>query len=98
MDEYIESFGEPARGRLHELRALSRAGVPHAVEELKWGSPAYTLGTILFVFSGHKDHANFVVTPSTLAAFTDELDGYTTGKGRGQLPYGVPIPTASSHR
>lgn len=93
MDEYIESFPEPARNRLRELRELSRRHAPGATEGLKWGHPAYSLGTILFVFSGHKKHANIVFTPSTLAAFVDELDGYTTGKGSVQLPYGTDAPT-----
>ncbi len=92
VDEYLESFPESARPRLRELRELSRTRVPHAAEALKWGHPAYSLGTILFVVSGHKQHANIVFTPSTLNAFVDELEGFATGKGSVKLPYSEPIP------
>ena len=75
--------------------ASSAAGPrPEATEELKWGHPAYSLETILFVFSGHNNHANLVFTPSTRQAFADELSGLTTGKGSVQLPYADPLPTA----
>jgi uncharacterized protein YdhG (YjbR/CyaY superfamily) len=93
VDEYIDSFPVAVQPRLRELRRISRAGAPHATEGLKWGSPAYSLGTILFVFSGHQKHANFVFTPSTLAAFSGRLSGYKTGKGSVQLPYDAPVPT-----
>ena len=92
VDEYIDSFPEAVQPRLRELRKISRAGAPDATEGLKWGNPAYLLGTILFVFSGHQKHANFVFTPSTLAAFSDQLSGYKTGKGSIQLPYDEPVP------
>jgi uncharacterized protein YdhG (YjbR/CyaY superfamily) len=65
VDEYIGSFSGPAQARLRELRELSRAAAPETTEELKWGHPAYSLETILFVFSGHQNHANLVFTPST---------------------------------
>ncbi|WGW10582.1 DUF1801 domain-containing protein [Saxibacter everestensis] len=93
VEQYIDSFPDVVRQRLQELRELSRSNAPDAVEGLKWGSPAYSSGTILFVFSGHKKHANFVFTPSTLRAFIDELDGYATGKGSVQLPYDKPVPS-----
>jgi len=92
VDEYIDSFPAEARARLRELRELSRLHAPHATEGLKWGNPAYWVETILFVFSGHKSHANFVVTPSTLEAFVPEVGGRTTGKGSIQLPYTEPVP------
>ncbi|AUI49567.1 iron chaperone [Arthrobacter crystallopoietes] len=93
VDAYIGSFAEDVQLRLRELREISRNCAPNATEGLKWGHPAYSLGTILFVFSGHQKHANFVFTPSTLAAFSDQLIGYKTGKGSIQLPYDAPVPT-----
>jgi uncharacterized protein YdhG (YjbR/CyaY superfamily) len=93
VDQYIDSFPEAVQSRLWELREISRAGAPNAAEGLKWGHPAYWLGTILFVFSGHQKHASFVFTPSTLAAFSDQLTGYKTGKGSIQLPYDASVPT-----
>lgn len=92
VDGYIDPFPEPARRRLVELRDLCRAHAPAAVEELKWGNPAYSMGVILFVFSGHQAHANMMFTPSTLEAHLPELDGFATGKGSVRLPYDRPIP------
>jgi hypothetical protein len=43
--------------------------------------------TILLVFAGYAEHANFVFTPSTREAFADELSGFRTGKGSVQLPH-----------
>jgi uncharacterized protein YdhG (YjbR/CyaY superfamily) len=93
VDEYLDEFPGPAQALLRQLREISLAGVPRATEGLKWGSPAYSLDTILFVFSGHKNHANFVFTPSTREAFARELTGFKTGKGSVQLPYTDPVPT-----
>ncbi|MGO1227959.1 MAG: iron chaperone [Brachybacterium sp.] len=95
VDEYIAAFDGPARARLHELRALAQEAVPEASEALKWGSPAYLhpRGTILFVCSAHRHHANFTVTPSTREAFAAELTAYETGKGSVKLPYTTPVPT-----
>jgi uncharacterized protein YdhG (YjbR/CyaY superfamily) len=93
VDEYIDSFPDPARKRLRELRALSRAHAPEASETLKWGATAYSVETILFVFAGYTKHANFVFTPSTREAFAGELSRFRTGKGSVQLPYADPVPT-----
>ncbi|MFT4470773.1 iron chaperone [Arthrobacter sulfonylureivorans] len=93
VDEYLESFPEEAARRLAELRQLSRTHVPQADEGLKWGNPAYSLdGTIMFIFAGYQQHANFVFTPSTLDAFSAELAGFQTGKGSIKLPYSGPVP------
>lgn len=92
VEEYLERFPEPAAALLRQLRELSLSAVPDAVEGLKWGNPAYSLGTILFIFAGYKNHANFVFTPSAREAFAADLTGFTTGKGSVQLPYTDPVP------
>lgn len=94
IDEYIASHDEPAATLLRELRALSRDAAPATTEAIKWGSPAYVhpQGTIMFVFSGHKQHANVTFTPSTREAFAAELAAFETGKGSVKLPYDRPVP------
>lgn len=94
VDEYLRSLDEVPAARLRELRRLSCEAAPTATECLKWGSPAYVHeeGTILFVFSAFKKHANFVFTPSTRAAFDDELVGFETGKGSIKIPYTTHVP------
>lgn len=93
VDEYISSSPKVAQARLRELRELSLAGAPQATEGIKWGQPAYSLDTILFVFAGYKQHANLVFTPSTREAFSADLTQFRTGKGSVQLPYDEPLPT-----
>jgi len=94
VEEYLDAFPHADQGLLRELRALSLTAAPEATETLKWGQPAYVheRGTILFMFSGHQSHANFVVTPSVREQFAAELEGFETGKGSVKLPYGRPVP------
>lgn len=94
VDGYIATFTDAHhREFLTRLRLLSREQVPQATESLKWGNPAYSLDTILFVFAGYSKHANFAFTPSTKEAFAGRLQGFDTGKGSIKLPYEREIPT-----
>ena len=94
VDEYIATFPENQKEKLVELRNLVRSTLPDTDEVLKWGAPAAVEkdGMILVVFSGHKQHMNFVATPSTKQAFEKELSAYITGKGSVQLSYDEPLP------
>ncbi|HLS15378.1 MAG TPA: DUF1801 domain-containing protein [Beutenbergiaceae bacterium] len=94
VEEYLATFNEPAVGLLRDLRRLCTESAPDCTEQLKWGHPAYVHpdGVIMFVFSGHANHANIAFTPSTKEAFDAELGGFQTGKGRLALPYGDPLP------
>ncbi|ATG51855.1 hypothetical protein CFK38_10215 [Brachybacterium vulturis] len=94
IDEYIARLDEPAAARMRELRAVARETVPEADEAMKWGAPAFVhpRGTILFVCSAHRRHANVTFTPSTREAFAEELAAFETGKGSVKLPYVAPVP------
>ncbi|MFI8186923.1 DUF1801 domain-containing protein [Actinacidiphila glaucinigra] len=94
VDAYIEGITGKSREVLEQVRALAIEGAPEASEAIKWGHPAWVhpSGTILFVASAHAKHANVVFTPSTREAFDADLDGFSTGKGSVQLPYGRPVP------
>lgn len=94
INEYINAAPPLGRALLNERRDLSREAAPDAVEQIKWGHPAYVHsdGVILFMFSGHKAHASVAFTPSTRAAFEAELTQYRTGKGTVALPYDTPPP------
>ncbi|MFA9288620.1 MAG: iron chaperone [Weeksellaceae bacterium] len=93
VDEYIDSFPENIQAKLRELRAILKEIAPDATEAMKWGSPVFEEKRILFAYAAYKDHMNFMPHPSSLAPFTDELQGYKTGQGSVQLPYDKPIPT-----
>lgn len=83
VDDYLVGLSDDAALRIDELRELSRRSAPGAEETIKWGSPAmvHPDGTILFVHSAHKHHANVTFTPSTRKAFARELREYATGEG-----------------
>jgi len=95
VEEYIAGASGAAAEMLLTLRNLSRNAAPQATEALKWSHPAlvHPAGTILFVYSAHKQHANVTFTPSTREAFAEELADFDTGKGSVKLPYGAPVPT-----
>lgn len=94
IDVYIDQSPDAGRRQLQELRALCRKVAPEAVEQIKWGHPAYVHpdGVILFMFSAHKAHASFAVTPTTREAFADELGRFRTGRGTVALPYDSALP------
>ena len=94
VDEYIKAAPKEAQQMLQEIRAILKSVAPKATEAIKWGSPVLEDKRILFAFSAHKTHINFMPTQSSLAPFKKELEDYTTGKDTIQLPYDKPLPKA----
>lgn len=92
VDEYIAAAPEYAQAHLKEIRSILQEVAPDATEAMKWGSPVFEGKRIYFAYAAYKDHMNFMPHPSSLAPFTDELQGYKTGQGSVQLPYDKPIP------
>lgn len=92
VDEYIESAPKEAHKHLREMRAILRKVAPRATEALKWGSPAFEEGRILFAYAAFKSHLGFMPTPSAMKPFKEELAKYKTGKGSIQFPYDKPLP------
>lgn len=92
VDEYIAVAPKQAQEKLHELRSILKEVVPNAKEAIKWGQPVMEEKRILFAYSAHKTHLNFMPTRSTVDVFREELTGYTTGKDTIQLPYNQPLP------
>jgi uncharacterized protein YdhG (YjbR/CyaY superfamily) len=94
IDDYIDESPDAGRRPLQRLRALCRGAAARGVEQIKWGHPAFVHpdGVILFMFSAHKAHVSFAVTPTTREAFADELGTFRTGKGTVALPYDAELP------
>ena len=92
--QYINAAPKDARPHLRELRKLLKKAAPKAKEVLKWGSPAYEDGRILFAFAAFKSHLNFMPTPSAMKPFLHELADFKTGKGSIQFPYSKELPGA----
>ena len=94
VDEYIATAPEQAQDKLRELRAILKAVAPKATEAIKWGYPVLEAKHILFSYSAHKTHLNFMPTRTTLEPFKDELKDFTTGRDTIQFPYDKPLPKA----
>jgi uncharacterized protein YdhG (YjbR/CyaY superfamily) len=90
--EYIRAAPREAQPRLREIRAVLKAIAPDASETLKWGSPVFQVGRILFSYSAHKSHLSFAPTGPALRRFRDELKQYRSGKDSVQFPYDKPLP------
>ena len=89
---YIAAAPKEAQAKLKELRAILKRVVPKATEAIKWGSPVFEEKRILFAYTAHRTHLNFMPTRSTLQHFKEELAPYTTGKDTIQFPYDQPLP------
>jgi uncharacterized protein YdhG (YjbR/CyaY superfamily) len=94
ITEYIASAPSAAQKHLRAIRSLLRKVAPKATENIKWGTPVMEEKRILFSYSAHKAHLNFMPTGPALEPFKKELAGYKTGKDTIQFPYDKPLPTA----
>lgn len=92
IDEYIENAPEAAIEKLAEIRSILREVAPDAAEMIKWGQPVLVEKRVLFSFSAHKTHLNFMPTGPALEPFRNELSGFKTGKDTIQFPYNKPLP------
>jgi uncharacterized protein YdhG (YjbR/CyaY superfamily) len=92
VDEYIDAAPEEAQAKLRQIRAILKKVAPKATETLKWGSPVFEDGRILFSYSAHKSHLHFSPTGPALEPFKEELAAFKTGKDTVQLPYDKPLP------
>lgn len=92
VDEYINAAPPPAQDKLREIRSILKKVAPNATELLKWGSPVFMENRILFSYSAHKTHINFMPTGPAMEPFTEELSEFITGKDTIQLPYNRPLP------
>lgn len=92
IDAYIAAAPPQAQPHLREIRALLKEVTPDAREAIKWGSPVFEQGRILFSFSAHKAHLNFMPTGPSIEPFREALEGFKTGKDTIQFPYDRPLP------
>ena len=94
VDEYIAASPQGAQEKLREIRAILKKVAPKATESLKWGSPVFEEGRILFSYSAHKSHLNFSPTGPAMEPFGEELAEFKTGKDTIQFAYDKPLPKA----
>jgi uncharacterized protein YdhG (YjbR/CyaY superfamily) len=94
VEYYINDSPPEAQKHLRELRALLKKVAPKATEAIKWRTPVFEEGRILFSFSAFKTYITFMPTRTTLNKFKSEVKGYKTGKDTIQFPHDKPLPTA----
>ena len=92
VTEYIAAAPKQARKQLREIRSILKSVAPGATETLKWGSPVFEEGRILFSYSAHKSHLNFSPTGPAMKPFKEELAKFKTGKDTIKFPYDKPLP------
>jgi uncharacterized protein YdhG (YjbR/CyaY superfamily) len=93
--EYFAGIGEPARSALEEIRAAIRSVVPaETAEVISYGIPAFRHHGILVWYAAFADHCSLFPTAEIIAAFKDELKGFSTSKGTIHFPRNKPIPVA----
>ena len=98
IDQYIASKPEALRPVLERVRATIAKALPEAEEAISYQIPAFKLnGKVVVFFAGWKEHFSiYPAGPDLLAAFADDLKGYTVSKGTIQFPLDHPVPCASS--
>jgi uncharacterized protein YdhG (YjbR/CyaY superfamily) len=93
VEEYLARVPEPARSTLLEVRAAIRSAVPpEATEVISYRIPAFKYKGPLLWYAAFSDHCSLFPTAAVIAAFKNELKGYTTSKGTIHFPVDKPLP------
>lgn len=93
VDEYIQSFPEPTKSLLMQMRELVLAAHPEIEEKIAYGMPAYRYKGVLVYFAGYARHIGFYPSGEGITAFEKRLSKFKSGKGSVQFPLDQPLPT-----
>jgi len=95
VEEYLAAVPEPTRTTLNELRAAIRSAVPaSATEIISYRIPAFKDKQVLVWYAAFTNHCSLFPTASVIAAFRQELRGFSTSKGTIQFPLDQALPIA----
>jgi uncharacterized protein YdhG (YjbR/CyaY superfamily) len=94
VDDYIAAQPQAAQQVLGRVRSTIRAALPRAEEVISYQIPAYRFeGRPVLYFAGWKQHYSLYPAGERLvAAFKQELAGYTISKGTIRFPLDAPVP------
>jgi len=97
IDDYIDNQPKETQKVLQELRSIIKEAVPDAIEILNYKVPAFILvpggkRDQQIMMAGYAKFVGFYPFPTTLEAFSDELNVYKQGKGSVQFPFTKPLP------
>jgi uncharacterized protein YdhG (YjbR/CyaY superfamily) len=94
VDRYIAAQPRALQGVLERVRSTIRKAVPGGEEVISYGIPAYKRrGHPMLYFAGWKQH--YSIYPSNdriVAAFREQLKGYSLSKGTIRFPLDEPVP------
>jgi uncharacterized protein YdhG (YjbR/CyaY superfamily) len=94
VDEYLANIQQPARNTLNQIRAAIRSVVPpETTEVISYGIPAFKYKGVLVWYAAFSDHCSLFPTASVVAAFKNELRGFSTSKGTIHFPTDKPLPS-----
>jgi len=96
VDEYLAGVPEPARSTLNRVRAAIRSAVPpEATEAISYRMPTFRYKGPLLGFAAFSHHCSlFVMSPSVMEAFKNELKGFHTSRGTIRFPVDKPLSAA----
>jgi uncharacterized protein YdhG (YjbR/CyaY superfamily) len=95
VDEYLAGVPEPARSTLKNIRAAIRSAAPaEATEAISYRMPAFKHEGVLVWYAGFAEHCSLFPGASVIAAFKNELKGYSVSKGTIRFPTDKPLPAA----
>ena len=96
VDEYLARVAEPARSTLNKVRAAIRSAVPPAATEaIGYGIPTFRYKGALLAYAAFSDHCSlFPMSLAVMAAFKNELKGFSKRKGTIHFPLDKPLSAA----
>ena len=95
IDTYLASLSADKRAALERVRKIVRRTAPKAEECVSYGIPAFRLNGLLVGFGATLRHCAFYpMSASTVAAHSDDLKDYDTGKGTIRFQADDPLPVA----
>lgn len=92
VDQYHNSFSEPVKRRLDEMRDIIRQTAKQAEACISYNIPTYKLNGNLVHYAAFKTHLGFYPTPEAIEHFKNELLPYKTSKGAIQFPFDQKLP------
>lgn len=95
IDEYLLLLDAKKRSALSKLRKAIRSAAPEAEECISYGLAAFRLKGMLVGFGAAMNHCAFyLMSGSTIPAFSKELAGYDTSRGTIRFAPEKPLPVA----
>ncbi|MBU1940813.1 MAG: DUF1801 domain-containing protein, partial [Candidatus Thermoplasmatota archaeon] len=95
VDGYLSSVPEKTRNVLEKLHKTIKAAAPKAIEKISYQIPTFTYHGMLVGFAAFKSHCSFfVMSPSVMDMYKDELRPYDTVTATIRFPINKPLPVS----